>query len=227
MEMISYDSPNIPPYENICARKHNTVCDSILMKQNALNAMKQLEGWCSQEKASVLIDLILEMRPQVVLEVGVFGGKSLIPMAFALQHNQKGKIYGIDPWDASRSIEGLETEHAEWWLSIDHDAILQDLRKKINEYGLGDYIELIRATSLNATIKPKEIDILHIDGNHSEEASFLDATKWVPYVKKGGVIIFDDLDWHSTARAIQWLDENCTRVTEFRGANVWAIWIKS
>lgn len=226
MDMIASDSPYVPQhYENICARKH-TVCDAIIMKQNALNAMGQLEGWCSREKASVLIDLIMEMRPQVVLEVGVFGGKSLIPMAFALQYNQKGKIYGIDPWDANRSIEGLATEHVEWWLSIDHEAILQDLITKIGDFGLGDYIELIRATSYDATIKPKEIDVLHIDGNHSDETSFIDVTKWVPYVKKGGVIIFDDLDWHTTARAIQWLDENCTKVTEFRGANVWAIWIK-
>lgn len=224
MDMVPY--VNIPSYENMCARKHNNVCDAIIMKQNALEAMKQLEGWCSPEKASVLIDLITEMRPQVVLEVGVFGGKSLIPMALALQYNQRGKIYGIDPWDANRSIEGLEIEHVEWWLSIDHETILQGLIEKINEFGLNEYIELIRATSLDASIKPKEIDVLHIDGNHSEETSFIDVTKWVPYVKKGGVIIFDDLDWHTTARAIQWLDEHCTKVTEFRGANVWAIWIK-
>lgn len=227
MDMIDYDISPLYHIENICAKKPHTICDSIIMKQNALDVMGQLEGWCSREKAFVLMDLLLEIRPQVVLEVGVFGGKSLIPMAFALKHNQKGKIIGIDPWDAQISTEGLEVEHAEWWLSIDHEAILQHLITKIKEHDLDGYIELIRATSIDAHIKAKEIDVLHIDGNHSDMASYIDVTKWVPLVKKGGLIIFDDLDWHTTARAIQWLDEHCTRVTEFRGVNVWAIWIKT
>jgi predicted O-methyltransferase YrrM len=226
VDTIDYNAPPSYHIENVCAKKQSAACEALVMKQKALSAMGRLEGWCTREKALVLIDLLLEIRPQVVLEVGVFGGKSLIPMAFALQFNRKGKIIGIDPWDSQKSIEGQTIEHAEWWLSIDHEAILQDLINKISEHKLGNYIELIRSTSIDATIKTREIDVLHIDGNHSDQTSYIDVTKWVPYVKKGGLIIFDDLDWASTARAIRWLDDHCIRVTEFRGENVWAIWVK-
>ena len=48
-------------------------------------AMEQLTGWCSVSKAFVLIDLIFQTQAQTIVEVGVWGGKSLVPMALALK----------------------------------------------------------------------------------------------------------------------------------------------
>jgi predicted O-methyltransferase YrrM len=194
-------------------------------KEQVFTAMKKLEGWCSEEKASVLIDLIKEKQPQTIVEIGVFGGKSLVPMAFALQRNGFGAIYGVDPWTEVASEKGMEGAHKDWWGSINHNKILNDLQDRIIEFGLEHTIELLRYTSIDCP-EIYDIDILHIDGNHSEEASYIDVTKWVPLVKSGGVIIFDDLDWVSTGKAIAWLDENCVKVQEFKGSNIWAIWVK-
>ena len=63
----------------------------VAVKSTALQAMKELEGWCTDNKASILIDLILESKPTIIVEIGVFGGKSLVPMAFALKENNWGK----------------------------------------------------------------------------------------------------------------------------------------
>lgn len=194
-------------------------------KEQVFRAMKKLEGWCSEAKASVLIDLILEKKPQTVVEIGVFGGKSLVPMAFAVQKNGFGTVFGIDPWLEEASEKGMEGVHKDWWGSINHNKILKGLQDRIAEFGLGNTIELLRYTSIDCP-EIYDIDILHIDGNHSEEASYIDVTKWVPLVKSGGVIIFDDLDWASTGKAIAWLDANCIKVQEFKGDNIWAIWVK-
>ena len=75
------------------------------------------------------------------------------------------------------------------------------------------------------------IDMLHIDGNHSEKTSFYDVTKWAPQVTSGGFIIFDDINWCengtlTTGRAVQWLDEHCIKVGEFSDSCVWGIWVK-
>lgn len=195
------------------------------VKKQAYLAMKELHGWCSEYKAGILIDLIMEHRVQTIVEIGVFGGKSLIPMAFALKQNGEGMIYGVDPWSHLKSIEGMEGKHRDWWYSVDHEKILAHLTQKIVKFQLSDYIHLIQATSLDAPAI-EEIDILHIDGNHSEETSYLDVTKWVPLVKKGGMIIFDDINWETTSKAVNWLDKNCVKQIQIESDNIWGIWIK-
>ncbi len=194
-------------------------------KEVAFNYMDHLEGWCTHNKASVLVDLIFMLKPKIVVEIGVWGGKSLVPMGLALKVNGRGKAYGIDPWDSGASSEGMDGVNYDWWSQVDHQMILRGLQAKISEYNLQANIELIKSTSENAPLIPN-IDILHIDGNHSEKAANLDAHKWVPLVRRGGIIIFDDITWGTTASAVKWMDENCIRLAEFHEDNDWGIWVK-
>ena len=60
----------------------------------------------------------------------------------------------------------------------------------------------------------EQIDILHIDGNHSELASVRDVTTWLPRVKSGGYIWFDDTNWATTQRAIALLYVSCEVVKD-------------
>lgn len=197
------------------------------VKHQAFDYMDQLEGWCTKSKASILIDLIFMLKPETIVEIGVFGGKSLVPMAYALKITSKGKIYGIDPWDNRESIAGMDGVDYDWWNSIDHGKILRDLQTKINKFELSNNISLLKTSSELAS-PIYNIDILHIDGNHSEKASFYDVTKWVPLVRKGGIIILDDTTWGTTEKAVQWLNDNCVKFTEFHDTgNDWGIWIKS
>ena len=85
-------------------------------KEQALLMMDYLTGWCSKDKGGVLFDLVIKSRPKVVVEIGVFGGKSVIPMAVGLKANGRGMIYGIDPWDTDASTMWLEEEtNKKWW----------------------------------------------------------------------------------------------------------------
>lgn len=196
------------------------------VKKSAFQAMDQLEGWCSKFKAGILVDLVLMLKPQNVLEIGVFGGKSLVPMGIACKANKTGTVFGIDPWAAVNSIEGMDGENLRWWGTIDHEAIYQGLVDKVNKFNLNDQILLLRTTSENAPVLGT-IDILHVDGNHSEKAAYFDVTKWVPYVRQGGVVIMDDLNWEGPKKAVEWLDGHCVKLVEFNdsGSN-WGIWIK-
>jgi len=194
-------------------------------KQEAFVSMRQLEGWCSQEKAAIMVDLVFETDAKTVVEIGVFGGKSLVPMAVAMKYKGSGVCFGVDPWSTAESLVGMDGVNAEWWGRLDHEVIYRGLTQKIEEFGLDDTIVLIRETSKNAP-EIEEIDILHIDGNHSEETSMVDVTKWVPLVKPGGFIVFDDMTWHTQANAVAWLDAHCIKLAEYSGDNVWGIWVK-
>jgi GR25 family glycosyltransferase involved in LPS biosynthesis len=203
--------------------------ETFQIKQNVFSMMHHLEGWCSYEKASILVDLVFKTQPDTIVEIGVFGGKSLIPMAYALKVLGKGKAYGVDPWDGKESIQGMMSPiDREWWGNLDHLEIMHGLVEKIKEFELQEYIYLIPNTSSKAQ-SIEDIDILHIDGNHAEEICYHDVLKWVPLVKEGGWIIFNDIAWnengqYTTARAVEWLNTHCIKFAEFNKS--WGIWIK-
>ena len=221
------ETGNLPPshYEYVAQTPIATV------KTEALYYMQHLEGWCSEFKASILIDLIYKTPCEKIVEIGVWGGKSLVPMACALRGKGQGKIYGIDPWDPAASIEEVMNEsNKAYWGWTDHEAVLQGLNSKIAAFQLQNYIQLIRDRSQTAPLI-ENIDILHIDGNHSDKTSFIDVQKWVPLVRSGGWIIFDDMTWYengtfTTARAVEWLDTHCIKVAEYSDNCIWGIWTK-
>lgn len=202
------------------------------IKQQAFWFMDVLyHGWGSRQKADFLIDLILRTKPKTIVEIGVWGGKSVVPMACALKHNGSGTIYGIDPWDSFASIECIKSAvNRDFWYSVDHGAVYRGLVQKLHEFDLEPWVRLIVATSESAD-PIHDIDILHIDGNHSEEMSCLDVHKWVPLVRKGGFILFDDMTWcendvHTTRKAVEWLDQHCFKLCECNDISVWGVWIK-
>ena len=197
------------------------------IKWKALDAMSKLEGWCTPQKASILIDFVMLLNATTIVEIGVFGGKSLVPMAYALQSlGAHRKVFGIDPWNTRASTDGMDGDHKDWWGQIDHEQIYKDLKDKIVEFGLAKNIILVRETSEKAPLI-YDIDLLHIDGNHSDIASMIDVTKWVPLVRKGGLIFFDDTDWNNEGLAVRWLDEHCVKLIQFLdGNNEWGVWVK-
>lgn len=223
------------PQENVQPASHYEYVldhqEAARVKHQAFAYMKQLHGWCAEEKAGVLVDMVLKYKPETILEIGVYGGKSVVPMAYALKVNQKGIIYGIDPWDSNESVAGLlNPDNRHFWQWLDHLSIMNYLIQKIEDFDLNDQIVLIKSTS-EAAAPIYNIDILHIDGNHSDATSYIDVTKWVPFVKSGGFIIFDDMTWtennvNSTARAVNWLNEHCIKFAEFSDTCVWGIWYK-
>lgn len=228
MDDANYQSPPASHFEQVVEmNKRDTV-----LKQQAYDFMNQLDGWCTRPKAAILIDIVTKARPQIIVEIGVWGGKSLVPMAAALKANGEGMIYGIDPWNNIDSLENVTNEsNLAYWGYVDHEAVMQQLISKIQHFDLENHIELIRSTSVDAA-PIQDIEILHVDGNHSEKTSYFDVTKWVPLMKSGGWIIFDDMTWYengvfTTARAVEWLNTNCIKFAEFRDdMSVWGIWIK-
>jgi hypothetical protein len=207
-------------YEYVVEKK-----SSADFKNTVFKSMRELQGWCSEEKASILMDLIIADKLKTIVEIGVWGGKSLVPMAYAVQANGNGIVYGIDPWSAEASADGMDGANLDWWSQVDHEAIFQGLVASIYKFNLQNHVALVRKTSADAS-PIDDIELLHIDGNHSDEASYIDVTKWVPYVKSGGYIIFDDVNWSTTGRAVAWLNEYCIPLAEYKGDNIWGIWVK-
>lgn len=184
--------------------------------------MPTMDGWCCRAKAEALTEVVLKTSPQLCVEIGVYGGRSLIALALAMQHSaicgdqKPGHIIGIDPWtpEASESGHAENDPNRKWWGALDHSLILQRCEQHIRNQGVVDLVTLVRLTSdaafkIFGLAKEPCIDLLHIDGNHSEKHSYSDVNNYVPLVKPGGVVVFDDTNWNSTARAQELLGKLC------------------
>jgi hypothetical protein len=183
-------------------------------KQKALSYQSQIPGWCSLEKAEKMMNLIYNSHPKICVEIGVFGGSSISPTAQALKYLNQGVVFAIDPWTNQDCTEGYSSEDAnyKWWNSIDMENILSQFKLMLSSHGLTPYCKILRTTSELAitTFENDSIDILHVDGNHSEESALRDVMLYFPKVKKNGYIWFDDVNWSSTNKAVQYLKEHCT-----------------
>jgi cephalosporin hydroxylase len=193
------------------------------LKRNVTATLPSLEGWCTKEKALHFIDLVLEVKPSVYVEVGVFGGSSLFPVASALKYLGSGQIIGIDPWDKIECIKYFDpienAEDLKWWGSLKINYIYQSYTNMIKKHKLEDFVKTIRATSEDAAPTIGEIDILYLDGNHSEVCSTQDVHLYLPKVKRGGYIWMNDTLWKEREEAVDLLVEACDAVKVIDNGN--------
>jgi len=152
-----------------------------------------VHGWCSIEKACALAGLVLAMKPQIVVEIGTFGGKSFLPMVMALQHLGSGRAVGIDPYSKEASAAEEIGENATWWGNLDHESVMNQFLAFVKSFGLDSYVHLIRQKSDDVE-PPTNMDILHIDGSHTGQA-VRDAERYGPRVRLGGIAVADDTRW--------------------------------
>lgn len=153
----------------------------------------QQPGWCTPENAKIFASVVYALRPETVVEIGVYGGRSLISMALVLKELGSGTIYGVDPWSAKASVEGQQGEHKTWWGNLNHDEIFKHFEDSVNKVGVRNCVKTIRLTS-DEWDPPKNIDILNIDGNHGIQA-IRDVNRYAVNVRVGGICFMDDLDW--------------------------------
>ena len=154
-----------------------------------------------------------------VLEVGIFGGKSLIPIALAVQSAGGGTVIGVEPWSADVAIsEPTDENNDAWWASVDFAQVKERFFANSARYGVLPMIKVMEMDSDSAFrfLEPggRQFDLIHIDGAHSPERALRDAKSWSKLVKKGGLVVFDDIAWPSVMPARDFLTQNLTVIEE-------------
>ena len=164
-----------------------------------------IHGWCTIEKANKLMEIVEASKPTLSVELGVFGGKSLLPIALMSKKlNPASKVIGIDAWSARACVEGTnDKENNDWWVNIDYTKMFRYTQNLMITNGVGDIVELWKETSRDSIVKfsDNSIDILHQDSNHSEEVTCEEVELYWTKVKEGGYWIFDDTNWPTTQKA--------------------------
>ena len=210
------------------------ICHTIqYMNWNALKIFRETPGWCTLDKAKYLYELVTEHQPEVILEIGVFAGKSFLPMAKTAQE-YGGHAIGIEPFQAEPTLEGINPEtNDKWWSEIDYKQLEHDVEDRITHYKLEDTVKLIKKTSKEALAEmPAKIGLIHQDSNHSEAVSLWETQHYAPLLTAGGFYILDDIDWSvdgqlTNEKSIALLDKMFKRVQWIdEGGDQWGVWQK-
>lgn len=152
-----------------------------------------MDGWCSVEKANDLALAVIKLRASVTIELGVWGGRSLLPLAMAHQEQNHGIVYAVDPWSNAASVEFQNEANTNWWGKVDHEMIYQRFLAHLKNQGVEQFVKVVRAKSDDFD-PPQVVDCLHVDANHSDQA-VKDVERFASKVRVGGFCFLDDINW--------------------------------
>jgi len=171
-------------------------------------------GGATLLKVLMLGDLIVERPVARAVEIGVYRGRLLLPLALVMRWRGEGEILGIDPYSAVAAEQHDEHEVGidlrSWPSTIDWEELHDGVHGAIVSSGLEPFARLVRARSedVAGTFEPGSIDLLHVDGNHDAAAVAADAELYLPLVCTGGYVVLDDPSWASVRPVF---DDLCAR----------------
>lgn len=129
-------------------------------------------------------DLVAALKPRVLVELGVDRGESYFAFCQSAAENHTGtRCFGVDTWRGDQHAGGYdETTFAQ--VSAHNRAHYEAFSTRIRA-SFEDALEKFGAES---------IDLLHVDGLHTESAARHDIDSWMPKVRPGGIILLHDVD---------------------------------
>lgn len=128
-------------------------------------------------------DLVRWMKPARIVELGVHWGTSFFAFAQAVKDEKlPTELIGVDTFRGD--------EHAGFY----GDEVLETVRRIIERYFQAQSIVLkpMFFTEALASVADESVDLLHIDGLHTQEACRFDYTAWLPKLAPEGVVLFHD-----------------------------------
>jgi FkbM family methyltransferase len=184
-------------------------------------ALPAIEGWCTARKAVWLAGLIAECRCSVVLEIGIYGGRSLIPMALAVrEHAPEGEVYGVEAWSSDVGVEiATDAGNDAWWRNVELAAVKAQFLRNLLDNELAGIVNVLEMSSDEAfkcltAIGPCEFDLIHVDGSHAQAQALRDVESWSGLLRPGGILVLGDLAWPSMQEAREYLRSHLSVVEE-------------
>jgi predicted O-methyltransferase YrrM len=153
-------------------------------------ALAGVDGWLWPPEAGALYRSVRRVsrdRPATVVEIGSWEGRSTIALALGvLERPAGGRVFAIDP-------------------HVDADDRYERFRRNIERSDVGGVVTPIRDFSYRARpqFEQDTVDVLFVDGAHDLESVRQDITDWVPTLRSGATIAFNDPFWPGVGAALR------------------------
>ena len=128
-------------------------------------------------------DIVASLRPRLLVELGVDRGESYFTFCQSAAENKSDtRCFGIDSWTGDEHVgEYDETTFRE---VTEHNA---------QHYAAFSTLLRCRFDDALARFAPDSIDLLHIDGRHTESDAHHDVESWLPKLAPGGILLMHDV----------------------------------
>jgi len=147
---------------------------------------QKVPGYINNKHLPLFNQMIDHIPQQCVwVEIGSWMGKSASYCAVELFNRGKQfEFHCVDTWEGSE-------EHSDI-AAVKQGRLLQEF--KTNTRPISHLIRMHHMTSQQASVffQPESIDAIFIDGDHSYEGMKTDLEHWIPLVKGGGIVAYDD-----------------------------------
>nr|BCN22386.1 putative monosaccharide biosynthesis protein [Vibrio mimicus] len=128
--------------------------------------------------------LVSEVKPKSIVELGTHWGVSLFSFLQAIKDNcLDTKVHAIDTWEGE-SHAGIYGEEVFNFIKNSKKKYFNDIECSLIRKFFDDAVQLFDDNS---------VDIIHIDGLHTYEATKNDYYNWLPKLSSNGIIIFHDI----------------------------------
>ena len=165
------------------------------------------EGWASYPE--VLDTVIDALKPNIILEVGVWLGQSTFNMLErALKHDPVASIVFIDTWLGSPEHWLNEEWKSQLRLKEGRSDIYSLFVDNVRVKGLQDHVLPMSMTSLQAAKLLNELDmsaeLIYLDGAHDKDEVLSDIINYWPFLPIGGCMVGDDYcdPWPGVVEAV-------------------------
>lgn len=166
-----------------------------------------LQGWL--EAPGVLVDIIAKVKPRVLVEVGVWKGRSaLLALREALKYNDDVVLICIDTWLGSDEhwldpkLKGLLN------IAQGRPRLFEQFMTNVVHSGLERYVAPLPLPSRSAAAilhcHKLRASYIYLDAAHDERSVAEDIALFWPLVTPGGVLVGDDYhpSWPGVIRAV-------------------------
>ena len=170
-----------------------------------IGSYEQIDGWLEKSEAAALCRLAARVSGGAggakILEIGCWKGKSTYCLASGLRD---GRVYVIDPFDAAGEVESRDI----YAKQKGQRPLVEEFKENMQSRGVLGKIEILQGYSQAFVGKVPELDLLFIDGDHSQEGCAFDFENFSPLVKSGGYLLFHDFDAKRPEVGPTWVVQN-------------------
>lgn len=165
-----------------------------------------LFGWNASE--SVFAELIAELQPKTIIEVGTWKGASALNMA-ELTRDLNTRIYSIDTWIGGDGHIFSDFADAQPVQRDSHGwpGVYYQFLHNVKALGFADRITPVPFSSIHGfwLLEAHGItaDLIYIDAGHHYLDVILDLNAWHTRLAPGGIIFGDDYDMTGVRTAVE------------------------
>lgn len=169
------------------------------------------QGWNSDHP--YLSSAVRDGTPEIIVEIGVWKGASIITMAEAVkQAGLKSVIIAIDTWLGSSEHWTNRDWRRDLLIVNGYPSLYYTFLANMVEAGHADRVVPLPLDSQSASevLRHHQIfpDLIHLDSAHDFDSVLADLKRWWEMLRPGGLLIVDDYDedgsvWPGVRRAVK------------------------